>query len=407
MPLVFGDVASIRYPDGDAVLAGQGFALAWHLQGLGIPTLLVTRVDGAGAGRDAVHAMEQWGLDTRGVQRALESSMVPARVERGGGTPRIKVADNQPWDRICADEALRAVSTSGCTLIAHGTRALRSASNLHVLDVLIDAHVAPVYFHASEDIGALDPSALERCLARSKWVSVCSRELADIAAMLDLHPADPVQVAERLRARYEIDALFVTANVDGAYAVTDRNRYQAVAPARVLDSVDRVGVEEAFSAVVVYGLNSGWPVATCLRRAQGFVELMAALPMPEIPAGSFYDDVLGLWAAEDPAAQSSVRPTTRATAPIPKQERLPAEIEQATQTLDALKRRRASARMKAAATSQRPTCGDSDTDEALTRARRSVELLEARIGETERRLRNLNRAAHSEPALDDANAVSC
>lgn len=413
VPVVFGDVAMLRFGDGDEVLGGQAFAIAWHLQGLGVPARLITRLGDDGAGRAALRAMEQWGLDTYGVQAAHGSVSVPARVAAHSATSWIRVPPDQPWDRISAEEALEAVPTAACALIVHGARALRGASNPRVLDDLIDACASPVFFDATADVGVLERPELERCFTRSAWIAIRERDLPAVAARLGIECTQAGRLAERLREAYEIAVLFVITAVEGAYAVTGDERHPVVVPRGDLDTVDCIGVEEAFSTVAAYGSMADWPLTTCLRRAQGFAELIAALPMPEIPTGVLYDDVLAQWAAEaeHEAIPSTERSPVRAAAPISKQARLPAELEKAARELEALRQRKASARMKAAAVSQ----GDATRDDpasrtALARARRSLERLEARVDEAERRLRSLRQGSGAQrglPSMHDASTTAC
>jgi hypothetical protein len=43
-PVIFGEVLYDCFPDGEAVLGGAPFNVAWHLQGLGLSPLFISRV---------------------------------------------------------------------------------------------------------------------------------------------------------------------------------------------------------------------------------------------------------------------------------------------------------------------------------------------------------------------------
>lgn len=394
VPVVFGDVALLLYPNGDRVLGGQAFGMAWHLRGLGTPALLVTRVGGDAASAEAVAAMQQWDLDILGVQRADDQSLGTLEVRIGDEPPWVTAPGCQPWDSIDVARAVRAVRERGCALLAHGGRCLRGASNRRALERLIDETGAPIYFDATDAVSLNDAGILEGCLARSTWVTVRESVLPTIAATLGSAACAPQPLAECLRERYDLAALFVVADVRGAYAITESDEPVCVAPDGELDVIDRVGVEEAFSAVAVYGLLAGWSIGAILRHAQGFAELIAALPVPEIPTGAFYEDVRGQWEAEGApdAVDRADSVPVRASIPITRHARLPAELEEAAGTLDDLRERRKSARMRASVASRLAENGDEESHTALRRAERSVERISERIDETRQRIRSLRRA---------------
>lgn len=400
--LVFGDASIVRYPNGDEVLGGHAFSVAWHLRGLARSVLMVSRVGDDAAGDDVIRALEAWEVPTVGIQRAVGESTGVARVEPGEGPPTVVMDGNQPWDRISADESVHALRTASCALIVHGTRCLRSASNRRLLDRLIEESGAPIYFDAAAD-PALESQELERCIARSRWVSVQRDGLATIARSLGLAADKPERLAERLVASYDVSVMFVMEDVRGAFAITESGERHTVQPAGDLNVIDRVGVEEAFTAVAACGVLAGWTVPETLRRSQGFAELVAALPAPEIPTAALYDDVRRQWAAESTADERDQPDASEISAisPIPEETRLPAQLEQASDALDELRQRRESARMRASIASDVALEGDAESDQALERAERSVKRISDRIDETKKRLQSLRRAARENRTVGD------
>jgi fructokinase len=72
-PLVVGEVLFDVMPDGNRILGGAPFNVAWHLQAFGLKPLLITRV-GAGDAFSAVYLlglMKGWSTSTT-LERALE-----------------------------------------------------------------------------------------------------------------------------------------------------------------------------------------------------------------------------------------------------------------------------------------------------------------------------------------------
>ncbi len=68
---IFGEVLFDHLPDGRRVLGGAPFNVAWHLQAFGENPLLLSRVGNDGEGGEVRVAMQQWGLNTAGLQTEI------------------------------------------------------------------------------------------------------------------------------------------------------------------------------------------------------------------------------------------------------------------------------------------------------------------------------------------------
>ena len=403
-PVVFGDVSVARYPEGDEITGGHAFAIAWHLRGLGWPAVLITRVGDDPAGQRVVRALEAWDAPTAGVQRAAGERTGVADVSLDDTMSRLADGSEQPWDRIGMEEALVAARAAAPGMLVHGTRCLRSASNRRVLERLVEALRCPVYFDLSHEPAVVDDTELARLLARSRWLTVQQDELGGIGAALGCAADDPARVAARVRDRFALEALFVTDGVNGAFAVEHTGARHAVLPDGEFDVIDRTGIRPAFSAAVVHGLLAGWTVPDILGRAQGFVELIGALPVPAIPSGAFYEEVSGQWQSDADRGDPSGDSVVPATPAVSREARLPAELEQAVENVEELRGRRALARMRAAAVEASARQDGTQSRESVTRARRSLDRISERVEASERELRRLEGDAegrNGEDGVDD------
>ena len=86
-PVVFGEVLLDCFKDGTTVLGGAPYNVAWHLKGLGLDPLLLTRVGSDPRGDGIRAAMLPAGLDTTGVQVDPD---LPT------GTVNVSILDGQP-----------------------------------------------------------------------------------------------------------------------------------------------------------------------------------------------------------------------------------------------------------------------------------------------------------------------
>ena len=85
---LFGELLVDELPD-RCVMGGAPFNVAYHLRRFGLDPVLITRVGEDAEGEQLLTALENWGLDTRGVQRDPGHPGVVA-----------KVSSNQPTNHL-------------------------------------------------------------------------------------------------------------------------------------------------------------------------------------------------------------------------------------------------------------------------------------------------------------------
>jgi fructokinase len=94
---------------------------------------------------------------------------------------------------------------------------------------------------------------------------------------------------------YGLQGLIVTLGERGAITVTDSQTAIHVASDRVVDMVDTVGAGDAFSSVLLLGLNLGWPVRQTLERAQQFASALVGQRGATIEHPDFYQPLIDAW----------------------------------------------------------------------------------------------------------------
>jgi fructokinase len=275
-PLIFGEVLFDVFPDGSRILGGAPFNVAWHLQGLGLDPLFISRVGDDAAGERVRTAMRDWGMDASGVQRDRQypTGMVRVRLERG--QPDFEILDAQAYDRIDTDEALRAAGEAGIGLVYHGTLALRdprSRAALHALDGVlcvprcVDLNLRAPWWSAESAAGVLHGA---------RWLKLNDVELRAIGGGESVDDADLIAQAERLRERLEIDVLLLTLGERGAIVVAEDGAIESPAHP-VAHFVDAVGAGDAFAAVALAGAAAGWSLPLTLARALEFAAWICGL----------------------------------------------------------------------------------------------------------------------------------
>lgn len=262
-PLIFGEVLFDHFPDGETVLGGAPFNVAWHLQALGARPLMISRVGADDQGARVTQAMRAWGMDDGGIQTDTRRATGRVDVVFADGEPEYDIRPGSAFDAIAA-EALPPLS--GAALLYHGTLALREPASRQALETLLRFCGAPVFLDVNLRAPWWNREDVADLVARARWVKLNRTELDTLAGGAGA-PAD--------RARRWIDELglglvIVTEGADGAFAVDASGRVVRRPPPRVTEVVDPVGAGDAFSAVIVLGLLLGWDLETALARAQSF-----------------------------------------------------------------------------------------------------------------------------------------
>lgn len=262
-PLIFGEVLFDHFPDGETVLGGAPFNVAWHLQALGAKPLTISRVGADDQGERVTQAMRAWGMDDTGIQIDTQRATGRVDVEFADGDPRYTIRADAAWDAIAA-EALPPIA--GASLLYHGTLALRDPTSRQTLDTLRQFCGAPVFL----DVNLRDPWwERERTLeliSRARWVKLNRDELDRLAGT----EGDAPTRARRWAETFGLGLVIVTEGAEGAFAVDSSGRVTRPGRPRAAEVVDPVGAGDAFAAVTILGLLRGWDLETTLARAQNF-----------------------------------------------------------------------------------------------------------------------------------------
>ena len=209
-PLIFGEVLFDRFPDGNAVLGGAPFNVAWHLQAFGAAPLFVSRVGNDDLGRRIQAAMRAWGMDSAGLQIDSQHPTGTVEVHFEQGEPAYDIVAGRAYDCIAADSLPQLTPA----LIYHGTLALRAATSLQALETLNSRYNTPVFLDVNLRPPWWELQAARKLLDNARWVKLNEDELS----LLGTDSGTLDQRAARLRETHGNELLIVTRGGDGAVA---------------------------------------------------------------------------------------------------------------------------------------------------------------------------------------------
>jgi fructokinase len=285
-PLVVGEVLFDVMPDGDRVLGGAPFNVAWHLEAFGLRPLMITRVGADDEGDEVVAAMESWGMDTSGVQRDRSHPTGKVKVELDDGEPTFHILADQAYDRLDGESAAGLIEEEDPSLLYHGSLLARGETSASALDRVKETAAVPVFI----DVNLRDPwwnhVDVLASVSRARWIKVNEAELGLLGGAPD--PA----TAEAFRSDHGLDTVIVTRGGMGAEIVNRDGRIEAAAPADI-EVVDTVGAGDAFSAVFILGLATGWSAKVTLARSLEFAAAMCTVPGATVRDRDFYSRFSG------------------------------------------------------------------------------------------------------------------
>ena len=283
---IFGEVLFDHFPDGKRVLGGAPFNVAWHLQAFGQAPHFISRVGDDAEGETIRAAMQQWGMDTSGLQTDPELPTGRVDVSFDDGEPSYEIV------RPCAYDAIAAPPAGACRLLYHGSLALREDASRQALEALrtsapgtvfVDVNLRPPWWGREQMAGLL---------RGADWVKLNADELAQLHPLQA--PGDTPN-AQSFLAAYQLEGLVVTHGALGAELLTAAGERFHASPLAGIRVVDTVGAGDAFASVMILGLANDWPLQLTLERAQAFAARVVGNRGATVSDPAFYQSLVDEW----------------------------------------------------------------------------------------------------------------
>jgi fructokinase len=287
-PVIYGEVLFDKFPDGNVVLGGAPFNVAWHLQAFGQHPLLISRVGNDALGRDIRHWMQEWDMDTSGLQLDSQRPTGTVTVTFQGGEPGFDIVNNCAYDYI----EVESIPQVNAALLYHGTLILRNPASAATLVTLRNSLGKPVFL----DVNLRPPwwkrNIVEDALNRTGTVKINEDELAELVPEAN----QLLTRAEYLKQKYGIGRLIVTRGSHGALAVDATGKNFEITPkSGTIEVIDTVGAGDAFASTSILGNLLGWPLGVTMERAQQFASAIVGVRGAVVPDRNFYQPFIKEW----------------------------------------------------------------------------------------------------------------
>ena len=287
-PVIFGEVLYDCFPDGQAVLGGAPFNVAWHLQGFGRAPLFISRVGDDPLGHHVKDAMHNHGMDASGLQLDSLHPTGKVTITMSGKNHSFEIIPDQAYDYI-DQGALPPLPDS--TLFYHGSLAARSpvsAQTLAFLNTryagkrLVDVNLRSPWWQQQQVLELVDGA----------WLA----KLNDEELQLLVPDADDdASRIQQLINNAGLQLLLVTRGAAGAELLTASGESFRVAPDSVTEVVDTVGAGDAMTSVLVLAILQGWPWQQALERSQAFASAIVGQRGATVEEPGFYQPFIDAW----------------------------------------------------------------------------------------------------------------
>lgn len=274
-PIIFGEVLFDQFEDGTTVLGGAPFNVAWHLQGFGLKPLFVSRIGSDPLGEQVLTSMQEWGMDTQGVQIDNEHPTGVVQVIVNQGQPTFDILPNQAYDLINHD-LVKILLKDNYSLLYHGSLISRSLKSRNTLLNIITEKCLPAFVDINLRPPWSDQEIVKQSLRSARWGKLNENELASVLNRTYI-PEQEIEVHGRqLFSEMNLELLIITLGEKGAYFISSDNTMIEVPP-HVQNLIDTVGAGDAFSAITILGLLQNWPHKITLKRALEFSSLICGI----------------------------------------------------------------------------------------------------------------------------------
>ncbi len=289
-PVIFGEVLFDCFPDGNRVLGGAPFNVAWHNQGFGMSPLFVSCVGIDDNGRDIIDSMAKWGMDCSAMKQDVLHPTGLVDIRFKSNEPEYTIVENSAWDFIEIEQLELPVDS----ILYHGSLALRSAQSRQTLEQIKSNHMGKIFVDINLRDPWWSPELIKDLLESCDYLKLNSDELFSVVKSGE-NKQDKV---DWLLSTYNFDLIILTDGEQGATAYQNDGITHYVKPEKSNKVVDTVGAGDAFSSVILLGLCNDWDLAISMKRAQQFASRIVEVQGAVVKEAEFYQHLLDEWGSE-------------------------------------------------------------------------------------------------------------
>lgn len=289
--LVLGEVLGDVFPE-QVKIGGAPYNVARHCHAFGLAPLLMTAVRQDALGARVLHEMDVAGMATTGVQTVHDYPTGMVNVHFVADGHRFEILDHQAYDAMDAEHMLSTMQAYAPDLVYIGSLAMRHAPMQAIMKACLQTTSASVFCDINLRAPWYDADSLRCVLQAADMLKINHDELVEVTRLLGLPDSPDLNtLARQVLSLFALTEVYVTCAAQGSFWLNAYGDGLRVPPMRMQTPfMDSVGAGDAYSAVLLRGLLSGWSRQTMLSRAAWFATAMCGVRGAVPEDAAFYAD---------------------------------------------------------------------------------------------------------------------
>ncbi|BBP44478.1 carbohydrate kinase family protein [Thiosulfativibrio zosterae] len=281
--IIFGEVLFDCFEDGQNILGGAPFNIAWHCQAFGDEPQFISSVGDDALGQSILDAAQLWGLDTQNIQVTPDYPTGQVAVTLVDNEPHYQITPEVAYDHIQSPKLIPEGS-----LLYHGSLALRHPASRATFEALCQTPNLKRFVDVNLRSPWWQKSDIDHWCQGATWVKLNVDELR----LLGFDQPNLQEAMSQCLSQYGLTQLIVTRGAEGAMVLQADGQVFSHQPQAIAQFVDTVGAGDAFTAVYLHGLLANWPVERILQTAQTFAGQVIGLRGATTTDQAFYTPFL-------------------------------------------------------------------------------------------------------------------
>ncbi|MFT5497261.1 MAG: fructokinase [Kiritimatiellia bacterium] len=283
--VVFGEVLYDCFPEGQRVLGGAPFNVAWGLKGFGYDPLFISSVADDIGGHEIRKQMLEWGMSTQGLQTSSTHATGEVSITIEGDEPRYEICGPRAWDAI--DDAGYVPEK----LLYHGLLAIRNEHTQRSLEAILQRSSAKRFFDVNLRPPHFTVEVLRAWVTGAAWLKLNIDELRIVLGVGAISFAESEAHVRKLINDFGVENVLLTGGSQGAMILGQYGQAICAPAPQPERMVDVVGAGDSFSAYTIHGILSGLSADVIVRQASHFASKVCAMQGATSSSQEFYTKV--------------------------------------------------------------------------------------------------------------------
>ncbi|HEY2117461.1 MAG TPA: carbohydrate kinase [Candidatus Angelobacter sp.] len=260
-------------------LGGAPFNFTWHARNLGHDVSFISALGNDDRGRRALELMEAAALPIRFIYQTSDypTGTVTVSFDPSLG-PQYRIHRPAAYDfPVVSPDDFDALLNPAPGWIYFGTLQQMSAPARALIRRLLDASPsARRFYDVNLRVESFTPELVRTLIQQTHVLKLSHQELPLVKEMCGIEGGSLEQFCREIAGVFELETVCITRGAEGCALFLDSEYVET--PGFPTQVADAIGAGDAFSAALVHGISSAWPVRQIAEFANRVGALVASRP---------------------------------------------------------------------------------------------------------------------------------